>query len=687
LELLAALPSLESILNILYVVIGLGLVIFFHELGHFAVAKWCDVMVERFSIGFGPIIFSRKWGETEYAISAIPFGGYVKMLGQDDMDPSQMTDEEIAEDPRSYMAKKVWQRMAIISAGVIMNVLTAVLFFAAAFQIGVQQAPPVLGTVVTGMPGWEAGLETGDRIEKINGQVIHSFEDIFIRVALSSGPLKLEVEKRDGKHQSLTVTPDTSGDHRQIGVLPAMGLKIPDQRDITEDMFISPGMGASKAEPSFEKGDIIRKIGDTKVDSYPQLKYLLARRASEELDFYVQRKAAPPDQLTRLKVPPTPFVELGLVMDIGAVKAIKTDSPAEKAGLKIGDKVIYVNGDEVGSVIDPLRLPEELYRLAGQKVVLWVRRESSGGSQATQEATNQPESEVDEKKKGLVPIELTPKDIPAWTEQPVGEDDPLSAPQIGAAFEITRTVYRVKPESPAEGKIKAGDRVQAIEFVPPDGHTDETRKRNTILFQDAEHKRRPTDWASPFWMLQSYRDHKIILTISRGGKSEKVELHPEVLPQSNWYMPIRGFRPEFETVEVQSDSFGEAISMGLNRTRNKVLELYLTLRSLVRGDLSYRNLQGPVGIARMAYNVAQSGIGQLLMFLGFLSVNLAVLNFLPIPVLDGGHMVFLMWEGVTGKKPSEKVIAMATWIGLMFILTMVVLVMYLDIGRIFGSGE
>ena len=98
--------------------LGLGLVIFLHELGHFAVAKWCNVFVERFSIGFGPVFFSRKWGETEYALSLIPFGGYVKMLGQDDADPSQLTNEEIAADPRSYVAKSVLQRMAIISAGV-----------------------------------------------------------------------------------------------------------------------------------------------------------------------------------------------------------------------------------------------------------------------------------------------------------------------------------------------------------------------------------------------------------------------------------------------------------------------------------------------------------------------------------------------------------------------------------------
>ena len=115
--------SLSSVPSILLAALGLGFVIFIHELGHFAVAKWCDVNVERFSIGFGPVIWSRTWGETEYALSLVPFGGYVKMLGQDDMDPNQMTSDEIAENPRSYSSKKVWQRMLIISAGVIMNII------------------------------------------------------------------------------------------------------------------------------------------------------------------------------------------------------------------------------------------------------------------------------------------------------------------------------------------------------------------------------------------------------------------------------------------------------------------------------------------------------------------------------------------------------------------------------------
>src|SRR5260221_7327225 len=106
-----------NVLSFLLVALGLGLVIFIHELGHFAVAKWCGVKVERFSIGFGPVLWKVTRGETEYALSAIPFGGYVKMLGQDDADPGQLTDEKIAKDPRSYTAKTVPQRIAIISAG------------------------------------------------------------------------------------------------------------------------------------------------------------------------------------------------------------------------------------------------------------------------------------------------------------------------------------------------------------------------------------------------------------------------------------------------------------------------------------------------------------------------------------------------------------------------------------------
>ena len=185
-------------ISVLIVAVGIGLVIFFHELGHFAVAKWCDVLVERFSIGFGPVIWSRKYGETEYALSAIPFGGYVNMLGQDDLDPSQMTWRRTLPSTAALaMAKPVAQRMAIISAGVAMNIITGVLFYAVAFGHGIEALSARVGSVVPGSPAWtQGGLQPGDRITGIDNRSITTFEDIFRAIALSSGP----IAKSAGKH-------------------------------------------------------------------------------------------------------------------------------------------------------------------------------------------------------------------------------------------------------------------------------------------------------------------------------------------------------------------------------------------------------------------------------------------------------------------------------------------------------
>ena len=122
----------------LVVAAGVGFLIFIHELGHFLVAKWVGVRVERFSLGFGPKIFCRKVGETEYCISAIPLGGYVKMVGQDDMKvqaPDDIPEEERA---RSFLHKSVGKRSLIILAGPVMNVVLAVILMPLAYMNGVQ---------------------------------------------------------------------------------------------------------------------------------------------------------------------------------------------------------------------------------------------------------------------------------------------------------------------------------------------------------------------------------------------------------------------------------------------------------------------------------------------------------------------------------------------------------------------
>jgi regulator of sigma E protease len=159
-----------------------------------------------------------------------------------------------------------------------------------------------------------------------------------------------------------------------------------------------------------------------------------------------------------------------------------------------------------------------------------------------------------------------------------------------------------------------------------------------------------------------------------------VDLVPVVDAKADWFMPgTRGLRLLNELMTLKSDGIADAAVMGMTHTKNSIIDLYLTLRNLFNRNLSAENVMGPLGIISVAYGVAQQGIPQMCLFLGILSANLAVLNFLPIPVLDGGHMVFLIWEAVTRKRPSERVQIAATYFGMAFVLCLAIFVFYLDI--------
>src|SRR3954449_5239149 len=183
---------------ILKVSIGLGAVIFVHELGHYLVARLCGVKIEKFMIGFDIGGYKLSWrrGETVYGIGILPLGGYVKMLGQDD-DPAHIKEqmqksqvdvhnanakpikgpdgETYYVDRRSYLAKSVPQRMAIISAGVVMNVIFAFIFAVIAYGMGVPYIPAIVSEVVPGSPAFRADIRPGDEIVKIGNRVDPTF--------------------------------------------------------------------------------------------------------------------------------------------------------------------------------------------------------------------------------------------------------------------------------------------------------------------------------------------------------------------------------------------------------------------------------------------------------------------------------------------------------------------------------
>ena len=189
----------------------LSFLIFFHELGHYLAARYFGVHVEVFSIGFGKKVFSKVVGNTEYCLSLIPLGGYVKMKGQDDSDPTKRS-----YDKDSYNTKKPWQRIIILFAGPFANFLLAFLLYIAVGSIGVTKLSPIVGKINENSPALEAGMQLNDRIIMVNGVTIEAWEDVSGLIQKSVGALQIKVE-RSGLVYTLVMFPKMSQYQNMFG--------------------------------------------------------------------------------------------------------------------------------------------------------------------------------------------------------------------------------------------------------------------------------------------------------------------------------------------------------------------------------------------------------------------------------------------------------------------------------------
>src|SRR5262245_39943739 len=246
------------VLNILKVAVGLGFVIFIHELGHFLLAKWNGVKVEKFSIGFGRTIFGFRRGETEYVLAAIPLGGFVKMLGEGQEDEANKST-----DPRAYPNKSVLARMAIISAGVIMNVFLGLACFVYAYGQGMDEVPARIGAVKPGSPAYDAGIRPGDEIVAIDGRSDISFNTMTLKVFLSGAGQRVRFDiKRPGRKDliHLTIEPrrEDTDEVPKIGVAPASSLELADPPYLRP-----PGLAGDlmKKPPGLKPGDRLVAFG------------------------------------------------------------------------------------------------------------------------------------------------------------------------------------------------------------------------------------------------------------------------------------------------------------------------------------------------------------------------------------------------------------------------------------------
>ncbi|GIW72359.1 MAG: hypothetical protein KatS3mg102_1901 [Planctomycetota bacterium] len=601
-QLLEYLPVLW---RIALVAIGVGMVIFVHELGHFAVAKWVGIRVHVFSLGFGPRLFGWRRGETDYRVSLIPLGGYVAMAGES-------PDEPHSGAPDEFSSKSVGARAAVISAGVIMNLIFAVVGFLVAFKIGVSLTAPMVGAVAPGSPA-SGVLQRGDRIVEIDGEQPLDFVEVSLAAAFAGEQgLEMKVD-RAGELLRVHLVPrkDLGEEFQRIGIEP-----------IEEIARIEPGSAAARA--GLEPGDRILGVEGYQVDSLAALSALIYDNPGRPLLLRLWRDGR---RLTLTLVPEARTVRsLGLELSpLPVVREVRRGAPAARAGLQVGDLVLRVNEEpaHIGTVVERIKA---LAASPAPTIRMTVLR---GGEERT--------------------IEITP-----LKEQRGG-------PVIGAGFGVAH-IAAVVPDSPAaRAGITPGARL--LQLGEARGFARPEHLEQLVSVHQGEAVR--VVWLDP------------------SGERHEAQLEPVPVPGRNF--GYAGFEVAPATFVLRAPGLLEPVALGFHRTWVFLKQVFLTLGGMLAGRIEPSTLGGPILIGKHAYDVAARGIGVLLYFLCLISVNLAVLNILPVPLLDGGHLVFLLVEWLKGSPVSPRVQAALQWTGLVVLVALMLYVTRNDILRL-ASG-
>lgn len=550
--------------SIVGVVILLGGLIFFHELGHYTVAKLFGVTVEVFSLGFGKKLFRRKIGETEYCLSLFPLGGYVKLMGDDPYKGVPASDAH-----RAFSTQKLYKRFLIVAAGPMANLLLAYVLFTGVFWAGQPMAGTRLGTVTVGSPAWEAGLRPRDRVIEVAGEKILTWND-----------LEESLKKREGQKLDLRI-----------------------ERGNTE-LRIPVTVGRVRAKNPYGEDE---EVGGIK--------------------------------------------GIGLSPLESAVGISDPKSPAFKAGLRTGDVITKIDSR---SIVLYEEINEGLTSawVADKPLVVTVKRKT--GPEGKETLAEQSFTVV----------------LPA-----LPAPDKLSALGLGEVLGLYPTelfVYKVTTDSPAEkGGMLMGDRIVKVGDRP-------VYNFEAIVdqVQEAGGREKPTE-----------------VTVERAGEKVVLNLKPvettvedPLTHQTNKKFMI-GFAPrtayyEPELVKLQIRDPLKLIPHAVAETNLLAKRMLISLVKLVSGKISVKNLGGPVLIASVAGKSLDAGIIPFLQMMALISINLFLLNLFPIPVLDGGHLLFFAIEAIKGKPVSIRTMEIANQVGMVFILMLVGLTLFNDISRI-----
>lgn len=538
----------------------LGLLIFVHELGHFLVAKFFNVRVEVFSLGFGKKIFQFVRGETTYCISLVPLGGYVKMYGDD---PTMNVPEDLKN--RSFLHKPVGQRIAIVLAGPLMNFFFAMFLFFVIAQVGDSLPGGQIGDIATDTQAYKDGFRSGDTILSINDKPMKLWSEIKNSIEDSPNqPLRFHVQRGtetvDITAQPQLVTNDVVlSSKEKVGRI--QGLAIEAQSSLI-------GVEDPKS-PAHEAGlrslDLVEKINGREVLYMRDLQTIVSEELQKSPQLKIEARSYttdknPPPRTIDLTVPPsikanspTVLADLGIEAANLYLLRVKNDSPAQKAGLKQGDKLVEINGE-------PLTLWQQVIDV------------------------------VSKFKPGQEPMKI----VVLRDNQ---KHDIIVAPEMTELMNM---------QGQEEQRLTIGIVPAFINTTPP-----------PILYK--------------------------------------------------------------------ADSVGQALKIGWLKSLEWTELVVMSLVRLVQAEVSAKNIGGVITIGKFASQSFEVGLSAFLKMMAIISINLFLLNLLPVPVLDGGHLVFFTIEALRGAPLSLRKMEIAQQVGMIILISLMAFALFNDISNLFRA--
>lgn len=565
----------SALTGILSFVLLLGVLIFIHELGHFLVARWCGVRVEVFSLGFGKKIFQIKRGDTTYCLSLIPLGGYVKMFGeQPSGDMVGEGDEQrpiTAEEKKvSFTHKNVWQRIAVVMAGPLMNFFFAIFVFSVVALLGENAKGPLVGDVAPQSAAELQGFKSGDTLLRVNETGIKTWDQFQSQI---SKTIQGKTEP-----QSVSVFVQREGSSEPVEIQAQISA-VPNNNPVSSEKFIGDIDGLSPYSRSSHVG-------------------------------------------------------------------VPADSPMTLLGMKTGDRIASINDVKVSH----FRELEPTLKKVDPTLPLNIEIERS--------------SEKDEKKNEKISIQ--------WKPQENIKEYNLATLKLEPTDLYLGRIIRKTPADNAG--LKQWDKVISINQKPV------------------------VKWEDILNSIKSYSGPEPLkIEVVRGTEKKLIDVTPQMTTQmlptgvedKRYTIGINALLmiSELDFVRVKADNLGVALMKAFNRSVDMSFMTIQVFRKLLTGEISRKNIGGVISIAQAAHDSFISGLSSFLLMMGFISINLFVLNLLPVPVLDGGHMVFYTIELLKGSPLSLKKMEMAQQVGMFLLMSLMVYALFNDVSRVFFTVQ